>query len=1114
MDPATASAVTAVQLVGSAISGAVEALVGELARRGLDGAGRRFQKLRGEGGTALDRAYAEAIEACSGLVASELALGGGRQQARALKLLRGHAFEREATRLLLFGESPKRQVLLDAYRQLCADDGEAASGVELEGVSRLCHASFTQIQTSLAKQEQVAGLLSKAKADAWDLEIGFEQVQALLAEIARNTASTARTLRQVEGNTRSVAETQRAILTESQRGRPTGLEPTVAESGYLRWLLDQCDDVPLMGEKRALPGEGVTSQPTSLRRVYVSLATTKPASWELVCDRLGLSPEQRTKLDAALRQLGDQQGQPERRPLKGELAAGDADLRLATLARIDNELLKKNGELQSLVKDVRTVRGALEPWSSWEVLAGLKGCVLLGDPGSGKSSFVQRVAALSAATRLGRPEPANQGEEGPYSLAFFPVRIQIRSWGARAVEEGTQDEDLIQRAFEMQGKQVSWEAWRERLRLPGTLVLFDGLDEVRGHEGPREAEDTSLRQRLARAIRDFASTYDQARVVVTCRVRPYERAGRDYYFPKLEKVKLAPLDKARVERFCRRWYQEMRRIVLCSQEGEAERLTSQLLAALSDERRKRLREMAETPLLLTMLAKVNLKYPLPEGRLALYELCVKQLLWEWEILRSGEAGKKESLDQLLDQAPIPQSRENLEKKLWKLAYDVHDSTPDGVADLTGTVLRAAVACLAPPDVSADQQERWDAWARRLVTFLSRRDGLLVYLGDDVFTFPHRTFQEYLAARWMRQDSARRDVLLKMAGREGWDEAVRLACLQLASESRGDGLDLLRHLALDSKSMPTGAEGVRLLLAWGQTALDLKLDEAETLGASDADTKSTILEVLDKRLTRLLQDSTLPAAQRLEAGEILSDLCIRPSDLNKFVPIPNRGLGYSFEIGRYPVTNFEYRKFIEAGGYERDRPWWSEQAKKEIESWRKWPSAPVNWQDPTWNRDTFPVVGVSWYEALAYCAWLEEQQRQDGKLEAGHIVTLPTAAEWEAAAKDPAGGEYPWGDAEASRLNCKESGFGRTTPVHMHPAQTKEPELFDLVGNVWEWTAEPYRGVEGTFALVGGAYYRDIEGNQTAARSRYVPGLRGYDLGFRVVLVPSSRRSSESGILFF
>jgi formylglycine-generating enzyme required for sulfatase activity len=158
-----------------------------------------------------------------------------------------------------------------------------------------------------------------------------------------------------------------------------------------------------------------------------------------------------------------------------------------------------------------------------------------------------------------------------------------------------------------------------------------------------------------------------------------------------------------------------------------------------------------------------------------------------------------------------------------------------------------------------------------------------------------------------------------------------------------------------------------------------------------------------------------------------------------------------------VTVAQFRPFVEQGGYRKNRYWSKTSLEYRRDKYRR--EAPEYWDDPTWTLANHPVVGVSWYEAEAYCNWLNEQ------LPSNQVVRLPTEAEWEWAARSPEGRQYPWGDTwENGRCNGEESGIGRTSAVGCFPGgaagwwlaiQPDSEVAHDLVGNVWEWTASEY-----------------------------------------------------------
>lgn len=157
----------------------------------------------------------------------------------------------------------------------------------------------------------------------------------------------------------------------------------------------------------------------------------------------------------------------------------------------------------------------------------------------------------------------------------------------------------------------------------------------------------------------------------------------------------------------------------------------------------------------------------------------------------------------------------------------------------------------------------------------------------------------------------------------------------------------------------------------------------------------------------------------------------------------------FAIAKYPVTNAQFRLFIDAGGY-REQRWWTA-AGWEARGEEKW-TEPRYWRVAQWNGAEQSVVGVSWYEAAAFCAWLTETS--------GEPVRLPGEDEWQRAAQGDDGREYPWGNEwDGSRCNNSVSPHksDRTTPVTQYEGKGDSPfGVVDMAGNVWEWCRMAYQ----------------------------------------------------------
>ena len=184
---------------------------------------------------------------------------------------------------------------------------------------------------------------------------------------------------------------------------------------------------------------------------------------------------------------------------------------------------------------------------------------------------------------------------------------------------------------------------------------------------------------------------------------------------------------------------------------------------------------------------------------------------------------------------------------------------------------------------------------------------------------------------------------------------------------------------------------------------------------------------------------------------------------------------AYHISKYPVTNAQYARFLEAHpdipAPHVDADW------ARIYNWdaqrRTYPAGKGN----------YPVVLVTWDEALAYCKWVNGR--------------LPTQEEWERAARGLDNREYPWGNTfDATCANTRESGIGGTTPVGVFVDGESADGVLDMAGNVWEWTSSDYNLQ--TKVIRGGAWNFPAESAKTFVTERSRPDNRSNAIGFRVV----------------
>jgi len=183
---------------------------------------------------------------------------------------------------------------------------------------------------------------------------------------------------------------------------------------------------------------------------------------------------------------------------------------------------------------------------------------------------------------------------------------------------------------------------------------------------------------------------------------------------------------------------------------------------------------------------------------------------------------------------------------------------------------------------------------------------------------------------------------------------------------------------------------------------------------------------------------------------------------------------AYNIDIYPVTNAEYKKFVDATGHK----------------------PPRNWKNGTYpeGKADHPVVWVTWYDAQAYAEWVGKR--------------LPTEAEWEKAARGTDGRIYPWGNEfDKNKCNSREAGIKDTVPVGSYPDNASPFGVYDMAGNVWEWTADWYDAYRGSLyefnrfgekykVLRGGSWYDGADFVRCSARNSADPNFSFSTIGFR------------------
>jgi formylglycine-generating enzyme required for sulfatase activity len=815
--------------------------------------------------------------------------------------------------------------------------------------------------------------------------------------------------------------------------------------------------------------------------------------------------------------------QAQRLPLAGidPKAASDVatdDLQLAVVyTALLTQRFEADEPLMAMQRTARQERD-MRRLSALEVLNQEKQLVLLGDPGSGKSTFVNFVALCLAGEALSLPEanlavltaplPAERGERDkkpqpqPWRhKALLPVLILLRDLAARLPAPGRPVDAGTLWKFVVEGlgalKDYAPELKRELLS-SGGLILLDGLDEV--------PDADQRRAQIKQIVQDFARTFSRCRFLVTSRRYAYQR--QDWKLDNFAEAVLSPFTPAQIDHFVDHWYAHLgprRGLEPADAQGKALQLKTAI------QRSERLQELAERPLLLTLMASLHAWRggSLPEKREELYANAVDLLLDQWEGQKTKRRldGTYEVLQPSLAEW-LKTDRVVVRRELERLAFEGHRDQPrlTDTADIAQSKLvEALLKVTNNPDVRP----------QRLIEYIRDRAGLLIARGEGIYTLPHRTFQEYLAACYLTDHGFPDDLAdLARADVNRWREVTLLAGAKASRGTTSAAWGLAEALCCDAlASQPDEAVSYGALLA-AQTLIE---NDAEHLPRPPK-------RHVEKRerirlwLRAIVERGWLPPTDRLWAGNALAilgddrgfdELIAIPagpfmmgsqaSQWDDEKPQHKVTLG-AYRIGRYPVTNAQYLRFVRAA----DREWQTAEGRKP-------------------EKVNHPAVDVSWHDARAYCEWLTAQWRMENKIADTDVVRLPSEAEWEKAARGVDGREWPWGNEwDETKCNNGELGLNDTSPVGLFPTDQSPYGCIDMAGNVVEWTTSlwgkdvmspqykyPYSFRDGREnleasneirrVLRGGSFDYDRDDARCASRDWNVPSSRFRDLGFRVVV---------------
>ncbi len=779
---------------------------------------------------------------------------------------------------------------------------------------------------------------------------------------------------------------------------------------------------------------------------------------------------------------------------------------------------------------------------------GLRLLLVIGDPGAGKTTLLKYYALCAL-----DPERSNRlGFSCRVNVFYLPLRELVR----HEKENDKACYDSLPANLSLWYKRhhhtLSEDVFNDWLQDGTSLVLLDGLDEI---------SNTEKRKEVCRWIDNAWSGFNKAFFVVTSRATGYRKDEEIELEPDYERADVQDFKPEQQESFIKKWFNAAflkeardegvdKKEWLQVQNEKANERATRMVAHLNEEKNRGLRQLAAIPMILQIMAILwKEKDYMPESRVKLYDAALNYMLEIKDRRRGIAPDFTKTSSGVMPSISAERARWVLAPvSLW-MQVELHSDKADRVAMQTNMQIWLNTFDNAPS-------------VEEFCDYLVKRAGVLVAYGRD-YLFRHKTFREYLASVELVKNVLRSpkdlDTVIAAFGEDWWDEPIKFFIAQGDAEI----FDLFMEKFFTSPiSDPLTLERQLLLRTIIEEAPQKKVDalckkllEPKTtsnrqrliLDCLKAINKASALAALqefsEKKLAKESKDITSRTAEviRFLGGQVddheaekpvygTTLSIVNPNEDNAEYILIKKGSYLDSEtkekkdvekdlyFAKYPVTNKRYRSFIEA----------IEEASEFIEELQdtaqnnKWDVGFRKYledgqndlaalfrstydDDRKFGGDDQPVVGITWYAAQAYALWLSQLE---GKPDS---YRLPNEVEWQWAAGGRQGEtvqevrEYPWvddkGEPNSKLLNY---GFnvGATTPVGSYPDGATPEGLYDMAGNVCEWTDSWYNEATRSHRVVRGGGWGSGAGLcRSAVRLRFTPDYRNFVVGFRLVFVP-------------
>ncbi len=814
------------------------------------------------------------------------------------------------------------------------------------------------------------------------------------------------------------------------------------------------------------------------------------------------------------------------------------------IADIQNKIDGINGEIAEAEKERPLILaplwqdGTIENYlnlSILEVAAIANPLVVLGAPGSGKSTFAKFLTFILAKSQLDNHDinlVSNFIGRWPYG-ALTPIYIELRklfNWEhlkeiTKSVTADTFWDYIVDKQIGP-NKKFSDNLWEDLIN-GNCIIILDGIDEIPIPLNEYNAQEFRQKQIIELAI-SIKNRFERSRIIFTSRPFAFETLQKEFEKNQYKTINLISLNIKHMIELSNNLYTGMG-----IKEIDAKNHSKQLnieLESVSDYLKNR-------PLFLTLMAILYISredQKLPTQKGILLRESIKLLLERWTRQKfSDESLTKISKD----------DAEKLFEKLENIAYcaqnhksfDAYQTTDIDIGEIYREL-----------DIFRDRMFE-------IVDYLTHQVGIFDPTEPKIFRFSNRTFQEFLAGSFLVRnrlyEEARKNIQIQPLK---WRETCLLMSDLLGRKGKEPVWKFIS--ALLDYNIPSETSN-ELTSHWYAIWLASKIIIDQKLYKKQYPLIEEIKNKLISRIKRLIETShVLLPKDRYEVGIALGylgdnrDGVILKNDIPNidWVAIPSGQfqLGTSkqqiqkikespwykdwpfdpetpstmlylpeFYISRYPITNIQFESFVKADDGYNDNKWWPKSSLEHkvtyVSNFR---------HDTEMEPGNLPVGNVNWFDSVAFCNWLS--------VKLGENIRLPTETEWEKAARGEDGRIFPWGNTFIPDIsNTAETGIGRPCSVGIFPITNnpwgKDGPL-DMCGNVWEWCTTIYskeggkinkynnyrNNIEEDIAL-GDDYFRVVRGGsytnipflvRTSVRGHDRPSFRHRRQGFRIVKI--------------